>query len=142
MRAGMRRIAIAAAAVIAIAGTALSVPHEAYARGGRGGGHWGGGGGNWHGGGGHWGGGGSRWHGGGRYWGGGWGGFGAGLATGAIVGGLLASPYYYGAPYYYAPRYYYEPEDDAIDYCLRRYRSYDPRSGTYLGYDGYRHPCP
>jgi hypothetical protein len=19
---------------------------------------------------------------------------------------------------------------------------YDPRSGTYLGYDGYRHPCP
>ena len=68
-------------------------------------------------------------------------GFGAGLAVGAIVGGLLATPYYYGAPYYYAPRYYYEP-DDAVDYCLRRFRSYDPRSGTYLGYDGYRHPCP
>jgi hypothetical protein len=25
--------------------------------------------------------------------------------------------------------------------CSRRYRSYDPRSGTYLGNDGYRHYC-
>ncbi|MGA7941219.1 MAG: BA14K family protein, partial [Bradyrhizobium sp.] len=23
----------------------------------------------------------------------------------------------------------------------QRYRSYDPASGTYLGYDGLRHPC-
>ena len=30
--------------------------------------------------------------------------------------------------------------DDA--YCTQRYRSYDPASGTYLGYDGIRHPCP
>ena len=27
-------------------------------------------------------------------------------------------------------------------YCMQRYRSYDPASGTYLGYDGIRHPCP
>jgi hypothetical protein len=27
------------------------------------------------------------------------------------------------------------------DWCARRYRSYDYRSGTYLGYDGYRHRC-
>lgn len=27
-------------------------------------------------------------------------------------------------------------------YCMRRFRSYDPASGTYLGYDGMRHPCP
>lgn len=27
-------------------------------------------------------------------------------------------------------------------YCQQRYRSYDPSSGTYLGYDGQRHPCP
>ena len=27
-------------------------------------------------------------------------------------------------------------------YCAQRYRSYDPASGTYLGYDGIRHPCP
>jgi hypothetical protein len=25
---------------------------------------------------------------------------------------------------------------------LQRFRSYDPASGTYLGYDGQRHPCP
>ncbi|MGB9173724.1 BA14K family protein [Bradyrhizobium sp.] len=25
---------------------------------------------------------------------------------------------------------------------MQQYRSYDPRSGTYLGYDGFRHPCP
>ncbi|MGR7995061.1 MULTISPECIES: BA14K family protein [unclassified Xanthobacter] len=31
---------------------------------------------------------------------------------------------------------------DAVAYCMQRYRSYDPRTGTYLGYDGYRHPCP
>jgi hypothetical protein len=25
---------------------------------------------------------------------------------------------------------------------MQRYRSYDPASGTYMGYDGLRHPCP
>ena len=32
--------------------------------------------------------------------------------------------------------------NNAYAYCSQRYRSYDPGSGTYLGYDGYRHPCP
>jgi hypothetical protein len=27
-------------------------------------------------------------------------------------------------------------------YCQQRYRSYDPSSGTFLGRDGQRHPCP
>jgi hypothetical protein len=27
------------------------------------------------------------------------------------------------------------------NYCAQRYRSYDPRSGTFMGYDGRRHPC-
>jgi hypothetical protein len=80
------------------------------------------------------------------HWHGGWGwGVGAGFLAGALIGGALARPYYYApSPYYYAPGYYYEgPEvDDAVGYCMRRFRSYDPRSGTYLGYDGYRHPCP
>lgn len=31
---------------------------------------------------------------------------------------------------------------DAVAYCMQRFKSYDPRTGTYLGYDGYRHPCP
>jgi hypothetical protein len=36
-----------------------------------------------------------------------------------------------------------EPDDaDSIAYCQQRFRSYDPASGTYLGYDGIRHPCP
>ncbi|MDB5610790.1 MAG: hypothetical protein JWP25_7690 [Bradyrhizobium sp.] len=26
-------------------------------------------------------------------------------------------------------------------YCAQRYRSYDPASGTYTGYDGRRHSC-
>jgi hypothetical protein len=32
--------------------------------------------------------------------------------------------------------------DDDVAYCQQRFRSYDPASGTYLGYDGQRHPCP
>jgi hypothetical protein len=33
------------------------------------------------------------------------------------------------------------PADPAA-YCAQRYRSYDPNSGTFLGNDGQRHPCP
>lgn len=102
--------------------------------------------------------GGRGWGWGGRGWGGrGWGwGFGGGLAAGAIIGGALAAPYYYGGGYYGGPYYaapYYDGEPGyyqesygggggGVDYCMRRFRSYDPRSGTYLGYDGMRHPCP
>jgi hypothetical protein len=79
---------------------------------------------------------------------------GAGIAAGALIGGLLATrpayPYYYYPGYYYPGYYpppYYRPavpyiDDGAIAYCMQRFKSYDPRSGTYLGYDGYRHPCP
>jgi hypothetical protein len=84
---------------------------------------------------GHWGG---HWH-------GGWGGAAiGGFAAGALLGSALAAPsYYYGAPgYYYAPDVYAAPDDGAVAYCQQRFRSYDPASGTYLGYDGNRHPCP
>ena len=85
---------------------------------------------------------GGGWRGGWR--GGGWGYYGGGFAAGAILGGMLAAPYYYPSPYYYpAPGYYDDAAPDgAVDYCMRRFRSYDPRRGTYLGNDGYRHPCP
>lgn len=80
--------------------------------------------------------------------GGGWG-WGApvagGLIAGAIVGGALAAPYgpgYYGPGYYPPPVAYGPPPGDAVAYCMQRFRSYDPGSGTYLGNDGYRHPCP
>lgn len=56
------------------------------------------------------------------------GGFGIGFASG------------YYAPYAYQP--YPYVGDDAVAYCMSRYQSYDIASGTYLGYDGLRHPCP
>lgn len=98
------------------------------------------------------------WSGGGGRWSGGWrhhhGGFWPGFAAGAAIGGL-GSYAYYGGPYYddsyYDDGYYDEGPTvavvpdvgaDSSAYCAQRYRSYDPASGTYLGYDGLRHPCP
>jgi hypothetical protein len=97
------------------------------------------------------------------------GGFGLGGAIAAgVIGGAVAaatSPYwapgYYGNPdYAYGPNYGYgygvydyapAPYVAAAPvvagggdagYCEQRFRSYDPASGTYLGFDGLRHPCP
>lgn len=58
--------------------------------------------------------------------------------------GFYFEPFpYYDEPYYYEPYYYEAPYDeDAIAYCIRRFRSYDVRTMTYLGYDGRRHRCP
>jgi hypothetical protein len=76
------------------------------------------------------------------------------LIGGAIIGATQPSYGYYGYPGYYGPGYYgpgyYGPAyvvappyaGGAVAYCAQRYRSYDPYSGTYLGFDGYRHPCP
>lgn len=49
---------------------------------------------------------------------------------------------YYDDTYVYdtAPTVTYSQGD--ASYCAQTYRSYDPSSGTYLGYDGLRHPCP
>ncbi|MHC2945051.1 hypothetical protein ACVIJX_002199 [Bradyrhizobium diazoefficiens] len=103
---------------------------------------------------------GSNWQGGGGNWNGGWrhhhrGGFWPGFAAGAAIGGLGSYAYYgggyYNDPYYYGDDSYYDepsvavvPDSggDSAGYCAQRYRSYDPASGTYLGYDGLRHPCP
>jgi hypothetical protein len=93
-----------------------------------------------------------------------YGGFGAGFATGALLG---SAPYWGSwGPYAYddyaydgyatyddgdvgyvaAPEvdagYADAPDGDAQQYCMQRFKSYDPSSGTYLGYDGARHPCP
>lgn len=53
-----------------------------------------------------------------------------GLAAGAIIGGAIAAGQANAAA-----------QQNAA-YCSRRYRSYDPASGTYLNNDGYRYPCP
>lgn len=55
-------------------------------------------------------------------------GIGLGLAAGAIIGGAIAA----GQA---------QAQQNAA-YCAQRYRSYDPRSGTYLSNDGNRYPCP
>jgi hypothetical protein len=91
-------------------------------------------------------------------------GAGIGAATGAIIaaeGQRRRGGYYYWrdgcylqqpdggwvrvSPRYCGPVAYEVPEpvaDDAVAYCMRRFRSYDPVSQTYLGFDGLRHPCP
>jgi hypothetical protein len=35
-----------------------------------------------------------------------------------------------------------EPDAATVASCARRFRSYDPTSQTYLGFDGHRHRCP
>ena len=60
------------------------------------------------------------------------GGFFPGFAIGAAIGGMMA------AATAALPNY----DGRSVEWCMHHYRSYDPRSGTYLGYDGYRHPCP
>lgn len=82
----------------------------------------------------------------------------AGLAAGAIIGGAMAQDQGYDTETYPTDAYpvYSEqvaPDEDAgpvvaagdgdsVAYCQQTYRSYDPATGTYLGYDGYRHACP
>jgi hypothetical protein len=34
------------------------------------------------------------------------------------------------------------PAGDPVASCMQRFRSYDPKTGTYLGNDGQRHSCP
>jgi hypothetical protein len=75
-----------------------------------------------------------------------------GIAAGAIIGGAIANsnrgyyaPGYAPAPGYYAPpppAYYAPPPGDPVAYCMSRFRSYNPNTGTYVGYDGMERPCP
>lgn len=89
------------------------------------------------------------WH---RGWHGGWGV--GGLAAGVIGGAVAAAtsplwaPDYYdyaGGPAY--PVYDYVPPAPAVvggggvAWCEAHFRSYNPATGTYLGYDGVYHPC-
>jgi BA14K-like protein len=107
-----------------------------------------------------------RWGGHGGWHGGGWGWGGGALAAGIIGGAVAAatSPYWapgyydYGAGYPYGPygynTYYAPPPAVAVApgpvvaqggdaaWCEAHYRSYNPSTGTFLGYDGQNHPCP
>lgn len=85
-----------------------------------------------------------------------------GLAAGAIIAGALAQSNTptYAAP---APRVYYPPQPAYnaypaapakvkyrgaqpwsqawYNYCTQKYRSFNPKTGTYRGYDGANHFC-
>ncbi|MCD2470439.1 BA14K family protein [Jiella sp. MQZ9-1] len=64
----------------------------------------------------------------------------AGLAVGALIGGALAPRDYGPVPLYRVrPGRVYHGRHVAR--CEARYRSYDRRTDTFLGYDGYRHRC-
>ena len=125
--------ALFAAALVGLTVLTLAVPAEA----GRGRGH-----GGYRGHGGH---GGHHYsH---RYRGGG-NAFGAGLigfGIGAIVGSALTPREVYVAPP--PPRYApvaYGPQPwspDWYSYCYSRYRSFNPNTGTFIGYDGYERFC-
>src|SRR5216684_5593082 len=78
-------------------------------------------------------------------------GFAAGLAAGSALGygyGGYYDPYYYNDDSAYNDPGYDGYSGSVVSsgtdpsYCAQRYKSYDPASGTYLGRDGLRHPCP
>ncbi|KAA2236385.1 BA14K family protein [Salinarimonas soli] len=57
-----------------------------------------------------------------------------GLAAGALIAGAIASSQ--------AAQPLHRTQDpDYIAYCSRKYRSFDPQTGTYLARDGYRYAC-
>ena len=56
------------------------------------------------------------------------------LAAGAVLG--VAGSYYNDDCYYSS-----YGSSAHVRWCLNRYSSYDTRSDTYMGYDGYRHRC-
>ncbi len=88
-----------------------------------------------------------------------------GLGVGALVTAPRPAPYYRPRAYYApapAPTYYYAPVAPAyypppppppvyyprqnwarahVDWCLSNYRSYNPATDTFMGYDGYAHRC-
>jgi hypothetical protein len=100
----------------------------------------------------------------------GWSGFAAGALLGAAWARPYYAPFVY--PYaaydsFYTDDFYYEPplyrtiyppaavypaaprayygaaaDADLVDYCRQRYRTYNRRTGTFMGNDGRRHPCP
>ena len=72
-------------------------------------------------------------------------GVGIGLASWPYYGGYYCDefdPYctgtYYGGDAYYQDGGY----DEGVAYCMRRFRTYDPSTGTYIGKGGRRIACP
>ena len=68
-----------------------------------------------------------------------------GLGIGAIVGSVLTPREVYVAPppAYYGPVAYGPPAwtPEWYSYCSYRYRSFNPSTGYFVGYDGFPHFC-
>jgi len=72
-----------------------------------------------------------------------------GFGVGAIVGSALTPREVYVAPPPPPARTYYAPaaygptpwSPDWYSYCYSRYRSFNPNTGTFIGYDGYERFC-
>ena len=56
-----------------------------------------------------------------------------GLAAGAMIANSANQPRYYNGGGGYG--------GDYVSYCSNRYRSFNPRTGMFTGYDGYQHRC-
>jgi hypothetical protein len=71
-----------------------------------------------------------------------------GFGIGAIVGSALTPREVYVAPPPPPPPAYYRASygpppwtEEWYDYCSYRYRSFNPRTGYFMGYDGYPRFC-
>jgi len=63
-----------------------------------------------------------------------------GFAAGAILGSAMTTPRYYAPPpVYYGPPAPWTPA--WYSYCASKYRSFNPNTGYFLGYDGRYHFC-
>jgi hypothetical protein len=79
-----------------------------------------------------------------------------GAIIGGIIGGVIGGifrpqpqPYYppvvYQPPVVYVqpPVVYQQPQYDAVTlYCIQRFRSFNPQTGLFFGFDGQYHTCP
>jgi len=63
------------------------------------------------------------------------------IAPGYYGSGYDGYDNYYDNDYYDGGGYGGGYADSHVRWCLNRYRSYDVRSDTFVGYDGYRHRC-
>ena len=65
--------------------------------------------------------------------------YGGAVAAGLVLGAAAYAPYY-GYPAYYEGAGYGQSAD-WIAACSAKYRSFNPQTGMYLGYDGQYHRC-
>ena len=83
------------------------------------------------------------WNRGGWHQGGGWnrGNDVGGAIIGGLIGGVIGGVFQ-PRPYYPQQQPYFQQPVDPYVYCSQRFRSWNPETGFYLGFDGAYHRCP